>query len=174
MALFSKTEEEERSQVTSGSKARVQSAPASTFTKSTSAEERTVIGQSVTAEGVITSDGAVHVHGTLKGTITTTNEALVGASAQVEGDVHAETVTIAGRVEGDVVAKNTLSVTSTGVVSGTLTAKTLKVEEGATISGRVEMTHTDSSSSSKSTPKQNKKQTATTPSHTQNSQPVAA
>lgn len=58
--------------------------------------------------------------------------------ASAKAKIQARDVEVRGRLEGDVVASGRLLITSTGVVTGTIKAATLVVEEGATLRGNVE------------------------------------
>jgi cytoskeletal protein CcmA (bactofilin family) len=79
-------------------------------------------------------EGAVSGEVICRGTLTLEKDAAARARIQ------AREATIKGRVEGDIVCTARLTIASTAVVTGTIRAPILVVEEGASISGNVDTT----------------------------------
>lgn len=71
-------------------------------------EETTIISSSVKIEGKITTNGNIRVDGELQGDIISQNNVTVGESGQVNGQIHAEVITIGGKVTGTIRAKDKL------------------------------------------------------------------
>jgi len=100
----------------------------------------TTIGPSLTVTGDITSNEDITVHGTVKGTLTMQQGALVIAPAgKAEATVEGSTITVHGTVAGDLSATTRLELTDTAHVSGTISAPSLVLREGATFDGLVDM-----------------------------------
>ena|SRR5436190_2439679 len=100
----------------------------------------TTLGPSLTVTGDITSQEDIVVHGTVKGTITMQQGALViapqgAADASVEGSI----ITVQGTVSGDLSASEKLELAETAKVSGTIMTPSLVLREGAVFNGMVDM-----------------------------------
>jgi len=100
----------------------------------------TTLGPSLTVIGDITSQEDITVHGTVKGTITMQQGALVIAPAgKAEAMVEGSKITVHGTVSGDLTATEKLELTDTASVSGTISAPSLVLREGATFNGTIDM-----------------------------------
>lgn len=112
----------------------------------------TVLGASSVLEGDFKSEGNIRLDGTLSGTLSITGNVLIGETADIQADVHAKNVSIAGTVRGNV-SGNKVQLLRTSRVWGDITAKALTTEEGAFIDGKISMqTPEDETSGEKSTP----------------------
>lgn len=81
---------------------------------------------------------AVEVSGLqMVGNIVATGTATIDSSSEVEGDVTAESMTLDGRIWGNVHVSTLLSLESSAVISGHVSAEKLSVDEGAVIQGEV-------------------------------------
>ena len=58
--------------------------------------------------------------------------------ATVSGGVEADTLVVAGALDGDVTAKGAVTITASGSLRGDVTAAELSLEEGGTFQGRIE------------------------------------
>jgi cytoskeletal protein CcmA (bactofilin family) len=93
-----------------------------------------LIGENVSLQGDLASDGDVHLDGVLRGDMRV-RELTIGESGVVEGSIEAETVEIRGKVVGSVTAK-TVRLFSTARVEGDITHGQLAIEAGAHFEGR--------------------------------------
>jgi cytoskeletal protein CcmA (bactofilin family) len=87
----------------------------------------------------VSGDEDVLVHGRLEGKIRVDRKVVVSVGAEVEGDVQAKSVTIGGRVHGQVMASERAELLPTGRVQGNVHAPRIVMAEGAQIQGRVVM-----------------------------------
>lgn len=71
------------------------------------------------------------------GDITAAGIATMDATSEVEGDVTAQSVILNGKIWGDVLVSNRLSLESSAVICGHVSAEKLSVDEGAVIQGEV-------------------------------------
>ena len=71
------------------------------------------------------------------GNITATGVATMDASSEVEGDVAAKSVILNGKIWGNVQVSKRLSLESSAVICGRVSAEKLSVEEGAVIQGEI-------------------------------------
>ncbi|HQF43427.1 MAG TPA: polymer-forming cytoskeletal protein [Ignavibacteriaceae bacterium] len=104
-----------------------------------SMEEVTIISSGVVIDGKVTSNGNVRVDGSVKGDITAQGNLTVGEHGTIQGQLTGETVSIGGKVEGTVNAKEKLVLEAKAVLKGDLITKILVVEAGAIFEGRSSM-----------------------------------
>ena len=98
------------------------------------------IGRSLLISGDITSDEDLTIDGTVRGRVTVRNAALViGLRADLEGDVRAPRVIIAGRVRGGVFASERIEVLASAAVHGNLSANRIVLADGARFDGGIDM-----------------------------------
>lgn len=98
----------------------------------------TALGAGSVLEGKLISDGNVRLDGKLNGTLEIGENVLVGTTAEIEADIAAKHVSIAGTVRGDVSGER-VHLLSTARVIGNINARSLVTEDGAFIDGRITM-----------------------------------
>ena len=98
----------------------------------------TALGAGSQIEGTFSSDGNVRLDGQFKGTLNIKENVLIGLTAEIEADVEAKNVSIAGLVRGNVTGKK-VHLLASAQVWGDIFAETLITENGAFIEGRVSM-----------------------------------
>ena len=107
--------------------------PGKHHTKSKPADT-TLISPSSKLEGIIETDGALIIDGSLTGAIKCGSlEVLAGAN--VDANVEAETATVAGNFAGEMICKGKLTFFRTGKVKGIVSYGTLSVESGGLFDG---------------------------------------
>lgn len=99
----------------------------------------TVIAPGARLVGDLEAEGDVRVAGRLEGTLRSEGQAVVAAAGHVHGDVVATTVVVAGVVEGSVRASRKAHFVKGCRVEAGITGPTVSVEDGAVLSGRVQM-----------------------------------
>jgi len=99
----------------------------------------TVIGDGLTIEGELTGDDEVVVHGTVRGTLTTSDAVSIASSGAVEADVTASSVSVAGQVTGNVVAQERVDIQAGGRLVGDVKAARFTIADGASFKGSVDM-----------------------------------
>jgi len=110
-----------------------------TKSNGSSMEEVTIISSGVVIEGKVTSNGNVRVDGIVKGDITAQGNLAVGEQGSIQGQLSGETVSIGGKVDGTVNAKEKLVLEAKAVLKGDLITKILVVEAGAIFEGKSSM-----------------------------------
>ncbi len=98
--------------------------------------EVTIVGQGARLEGTVVSAGSLRIDGQVKGKVTADGDVALSPNSQVEADIHAQNVTVAGRFRGTIVAKQKAEIAKGGRVDGNVTSKVLVVAEGAIFSGQ--------------------------------------
>ena len=98
--------------------------------------ERSLISESVSIEGTVTSSGAIDIAGLVKGPVNS-KEVIIKDTGSVTGSIESDRCEIYGHMEGKVNAQQ-IVVGSTGVIKGDLVfGDTLRTEEGADIEGYI-------------------------------------
>ena len=99
----------------------------------------TVIGDGLTIEGEISGDDEVVVHGTVRGTLTTSEAVSVANGAVVEADVSASSVTVGGQLTGNVTAQDRIDIQAGGRLVGDVKSARFTIADGASFKGSVDM-----------------------------------
>jgi len=110
-----------------------------------STERRQVawIGQGVTIDGRITSNQDIRIDGHVQGTIEVgQHELVLGAGAELKGDVKARSVLVGGKLEGNVAATERIQVQSTGVLLGDVVTPRLIIQDGGLLRGKADVAGT--------------------------------
>jgi len=98
-------------------------------------DKTTLVDAQAQVEGKLSGKDAA-VHGRVKGEIALTGRLLIGEDGRVHASIAADSVEIAGQLEGDVRAR-AVTLRETARVKGRVEAKALVVREGAWLSGPV-------------------------------------
>lgn len=98
----------------------------------------TVLGTNCEVEGTLRVTANVRLDGKFKGTLDITGNVLVGETGNIEADIHAKNVSIAGAVRGNISGKK-VQILRTGRIWGDISATALSTEEGAFIDGKIIM-----------------------------------
>lgn len=109
----------------------------------------TTIGSMVKITGNITSEGNVIIHGTVeKGEVRIDGHLTVGETAQISGNINADSVTVFGKVKGNITSANDLTIGGTGNIKGDVRVGTdFVIERGGAFLGKSEMPDTSVQSS---------------------------
>jgi cytoskeletal protein CcmA (bactofilin family) len=109
-----------------------------------STEEKTVIGQHISVEGVVRGKENLVIEGSMKGSIELEkHQVTVGSKGQVEAEIHADNVTISGRLVGNIQAHGKVQITQEADFSGEIKAKRISVEDGAYLKAVIELERGD-------------------------------
>jgi cytoskeletal protein CcmA (bactofilin family) len=121
-------------------------APASTPVRepgaahSVSSASSASISQGIRIKGEVTGSEDLFVDGHVEGKVNLSSGSLtVGPNGDVKADIVAREVIVRGRVDGKIVGREKIHLSSTGNVAGDLQTERLTIEDGAVLSGRVEI-----------------------------------
>ena len=99
----------------------------------------TMIAEGLTIEGEVTSEEEVVIHGTVRGTLTSSDAVAVGAGGVVEADIGAAALSVAGHVTGNVSTSDRVDIQAGGRLIGDVKAARLTIADGASFKGNVDM-----------------------------------
>jgi cytoskeletal protein CcmA (bactofilin family) len=97
-----------------------------------------IFGPGVTIEGTIEGDADLRIAGKFKGEIQIKGELCIDKGAHIAAKINAPIVTIAGELEGNIVAGSQVKLLESGQFIGDLKAPTLTVAAGSRMRGHVE------------------------------------
>ena len=99
----------------------------------------TVIGSTIVIDGEITGDEDLVVQGTVKGRVSLRENIIVEESGTLEANVETATITIHGKVTGDIAASQRAELKSNCRVVGDIRAPRILIADGASFKGNVDM-----------------------------------
>jgi len=105
-----------------------------------------LVGEGTVFEGTVRAESDVRASGRIVGTLEVEGKTMIAEEGEVEGEIIATNVEIAGQVQGEIHADERLVLKSTARVNGTIETDRLVVEEGAELTGECEMGTTISES----------------------------
>jgi cytoskeletal protein CcmA (bactofilin family) len=80
------------------------------------------------------------IDGSVKGNIEMeTHNFTLGPDGRVEGEIHAQNISISGRMKGNIKTPGKIEITEQAVFQGEILAKSIAVENGAFFKGSVEL-----------------------------------
>jgi cytoskeletal protein CcmA (bactofilin family) len=97
----------------------------------------TLIAKTSHVEGEIKGAGDVRIEGTLNGKLDCSSSVTVAEGGTVDAELRAETISISGKVRGDIQARQKIELTPTAEVEGDITSPRILIREGATFEGQV-------------------------------------
>lgn len=122
-----------------------------------------IIGTSIVLHGDITGDEDVVVKGNVEGTLNLPNNNIqIDPEGEVKADLKAQKISVAGKVEGNLVGSERVVIEKSGQVVGNIVAPRVALEDGCKFKGSVEM-------NMDSTSKPKVKDLGTTPGQSQSS-----
>jgi len=96
-----------------------------------------LIGEGVSISGNISLPGTIYVYGEVSGEIVA-REIHVGECGKVTGNVKVDLADVKGEIVNAIQVREVLIVRSTGKISGSISYKSLEIEHGGVIDGKIE------------------------------------
>ena len=90
-------------------------------------------------EGKLIYDGSIRADGRVEGEVRVTGNIDVANGATVKALLEGSTITLKGQVEGQVTARDKLTLGRNARLSGDITVRRLEIADGATMNGHVRM-----------------------------------
>ena len=107
--------------------------------KARSEEIGTFIGQGCHVKGDIDCQHSLRIEGFFTGNLQVAGELYIGANSHVKADIQAGNICIEGEVIGNITAKKSVHILSTGKVYGDMKGDQLRLDEGGIFKGKVDM-----------------------------------
>ncbi|MEJ2731543.1 MAG: polymer-forming cytoskeletal protein [Deltaproteobacteria bacterium] len=102
--------------------------------------EKTVIGKDILIEGNIRGREHMVIDGSVKGNIEMeTHDFTLGPAGKVEGEIQARNISISGQMKGNIKTPGKIEITKEADFQGDILAKSIAVENGAFFKGSVEL-----------------------------------
>ncbi len=99
----------------------------------------TIIGKDTRFKGSINGKGLIRIDGEAEGSISNKGDVIIGENGKVAVELTARNITIAGHYKGNLEAEGKLELKKTATAIGTFKVNKLLIEQGATLSGNLEM-----------------------------------
>jgi len=104
--------------------------------------EKSIIGEEVSFEGIIRSNENLIINGSVKGSIELEHCGLaVTPRGQVEAEIHAQNVSIEGKLIGNIKAISSVEISREANFRGQIKAKKISIEDGASLRAAIELEH---------------------------------
>lgn len=113
--------------------------PAPRASTSVSGEMRACLDRGSKITGKVSFEGPARIDGEVDGEISGKDSVAISESAIVTAQIRAASVSVAGKVSGDIVATQRIEIRPGAKVSGNITAPVLVVHEGALFEGHCSM-----------------------------------
>jgi cytoskeletal protein CcmA (bactofilin family) len=104
-----------------------------------SSERMSVFGPTLRFKGELKAQEDIKIEGRIEGSIHHQQKVVVGTKGEVVATVHAQSIDVDGKVQGDMVAKKSVKVSQSAVVRGNIRAPSVSITEGANFNGGVTM-----------------------------------
>jgi len=104
-----------------------------------SSEGRAYLDRGSKVSGKISFEGPARIDGEVDGEINAKDSLTIGESAVVTAQIRAASVSVAGKVSGDIIGTQRIEIRPSAKVSGNITAPVLSVQEGALFEGHCSM-----------------------------------
>jgi cytoskeletal protein CcmA (bactofilin family) len=96
-----------------------------------------VVGAGLAFKGEVSGEGDLFVAGSFEGEINVTGTVRVGDEGEVEANISAAMIVIAGAVRGNISASTHVEMLPSGTLTGTVRSGSLVAAEGASLRGEV-------------------------------------
>jgi cytoskeletal protein CcmA (bactofilin family) len=103
------------------------------------ADGRAYLDRGSKISGKVSFEGPARIDGEVDGEINAKDSVIIGESAVVTAQIRAASVSVAGKVSGDITATQRIEIRPTAKVNGNITAPILVVHEGALFEGHCAM-----------------------------------
>jgi cytoskeletal protein CcmA (bactofilin family) len=105
-----------------------------------SGNQRNLLSNDVEIKGSIKFQNDLTIDGKVEGEIASPGNLTVGENAEIRGEIKTKSVTVHGKVHGNITVDERCELKGRSVLQGDLKAARLVIEEGATFVGKSEVT----------------------------------
>ncbi len=100
----------------------------------------TLISEGCRIEGLLTGSGNFMINGEIEGECDIDGSVTIARGGYCKGLLKADSVIVAGTVEGDIVALGQVEINDTAKITGTVSGEAIAVAEGAVVEGVMKTT----------------------------------
>lgn len=90
-------------------------------------------------KGDVQASRDIRIDGYLNGKMEVNGKIVVGNAGRIEGDVNCKTIDVSGKIEGNIVATEMVTLKSTALIFGNIITDKISVEPGAKFTGSCKM-----------------------------------
>ncbi|MEK0449291.1 MAG: hypothetical protein RL088_1559 [Verrucomicrobiota bacterium] len=101
---------------------------------------KNILSSDVEIKGSLKFQNELTIDGKIEGEITSSGVLTVGENAEIKGEIKTKSVTILGKVHGNITVEERCELKSHAILHGDLKATRLVIEDGATFVGKSEVT----------------------------------
>jgi len=101
--------------------------------------QHSMIGKSTRIKGEIVASEPLYILGSVEGTISSSTRVIVEKEGKVKADISAREILILGEVYGDLDGADRVEIRKGGSLTGNLAAHRLCIEEGALLTGIIDV-----------------------------------
>ena len=101
---------------------------------------KNILSSDVEIKGSLKFQNELTIDGKIEGEITSAGVLTVGENAEIKGEIKTKSVTVLGKVHGNITVEERCELKARAVLQGDLKAARLVIEEGATFVGKSEVT----------------------------------
>lgn len=101
---------------------------------------KNILSSDVEIKGSLKFQNELTIDGKIEGEIISSGVLTVGENAEIKGEIKTKSVTILGKVHGNITVEERCELKSHAVLHGDLKATRLVIEDGATFVGKSEVT----------------------------------
>ncbi len=113
--------------------------PSSSSSSTSSSAKCSTLGATLRFKGDLVADEDLVIQGQVEGSILHTRSVTIGAQGRVQGNTRARRIVVEGSIDGNLYALESVTIRSGAVVRGDVFAPRVSVDEGARLSGRIDM-----------------------------------
>jgi cytoskeletal protein CcmA (bactofilin family) len=113
--------------------------PRVTATPRTAPQKTSTLGSTLRFKGELVCDEDLLIEGHVEGSILHSRSLTIGAEGRVVGDTRGRRLLVEGTVDGDLYALESVTLRAGATMRGNVLAPRITIEEGARLSGRIDM-----------------------------------
>lgn len=99
----------------------------------------TLIGEKCSIIGSLEGEGLIKIDGSIEGDIIWQDDVIIGATAFCKSNITCKSAFINGKVQGNVICEDILTLEGYGKITGDITVKKLIIKEGGALDGKCTM-----------------------------------